>query len=55
MPAVTAYIGRMSYLLRQGKPANQVAILLPTDDAWATFAPGRSTVTAEWAATSLRR
>ena len=45
MPAVTAYIGRMSYLMRQGKPANQVAILLPTDDAWATFAPGRSTVT----------
>jgi hypothetical protein len=39
MPAVTAYIGRMSYLLRQGKPANQVAILLPTDDAWAGFAP----------------
>jgi hypothetical protein len=45
MPAVTAYIGRMSYLMRQGRPANQVAILLPTDDAWATFAPGRSTVT----------
>jgi len=47
MPAVTAYIGRMSYLLRQGKPANQVAILLPTDDAWATFAPGRTSVTAD--------
>ena len=47
MPAVTAYIGRMSYLLRQGKPANQVAILLPTDDAWATFAPGRTSVTGD--------
>ena len=47
MPAVTAYIGRMSYLLRQGKPANQVAVLLPTDDAWATFAPGRTSVTAD--------
>ncbi len=47
MPAVTAYIGRMSYLLRQGKPANQVAIMMPTDDAWATFAPGRSSVTAD--------
>lgn len=47
MPAVTAYIGRMSYLLRQGKPANQVVILMPTDDAWATFAPGRSSVTGE--------
>jgi hypothetical protein len=49
MPAVTSYIGRMSYLLRQGKSANQVAILLPTDDAWATFAPGRISVTADMA------
>ena len=47
MPAVTAYIGRMSYLLRQGKPANQVAVMMPTDDAWATFAPGRASVTAD--------
>jgi len=45
MPAVTAYIGRMSWLLRQGQPANQVAILLPTDDVWAGFAPGRDSVT----------
>jgi hypothetical protein len=45
MPAVTAYIGRMSYLLRQGKPANQVAILLPTDDAWASFQPTHISIT----------
>jgi hypothetical protein len=45
MPAVDAYITRMSWLLRQGKPANQVAILLPTDDAWASFAPSHVTVT----------
>jgi hypothetical protein len=45
MPAVTGYIGRMSYLMRQGAPANQVAILLPTDDAWAGFAPGRDSIT----------
>jgi hypothetical protein len=45
MPAVTAYIGRMSYLMRQGEPANQVAILLPTDDAWAGFGPTHTTVT----------
>jgi hypothetical protein len=45
MPAVTAYIARLSYLLRQGKPANQVAVLLPTDDAWASFSPGKVTVT----------
>jgi hypothetical protein len=45
MPAVTGYLSRLSYLLRQGEPANQVAVLLPTDDAWANFAPGKVTVT----------
>jgi hypothetical protein len=45
MPDVTRYIQRISFLLRQGQPANQVAILLPTDDAWASFSPGRVTVT----------
>ena len=45
MPAVTQYITRISYLLRQGQPANQVAVLLPTDDAWAGFSPAHVTVT----------
>jgi hypothetical protein len=45
MPAVTAYIGRMSYLLRQGQPANQVVILLPTDDVWAGFQPTQVSIT----------
>ncbi len=45
MPEVTRYIARMSYLMRQGDPANQVAILLPTDDVWATFSPTHTTVT----------
>jgi hypothetical protein len=45
MPDVTRYIQRVSYLLRQGEPANQVAILLPTDDAWASFTPSHVTVT----------
>jgi hypothetical protein len=44
MPAVTNYIARISYLLRLGEPANQVAILLPTDDAWSNFAPGKTTI-----------
>jgi alpha-L-rhamnosidase len=47
MPDVTRYIQRTSFLLRQGQPANQVALLLPTDDAWASFRPGRVSVTAE--------
>ncbi len=45
MPDVTRYIQRISWLLRQGQPANQVAILLPTDDAWASFSPSHVTVT----------
>ncbi|WP_263411525.1 glycosyl hydrolase [Terriglobus tenax] len=45
MPTVNHYITRLSYLLRQGKPANQVAVLLPTDDAWAAFRPTKVSVT----------
>ncbi len=45
MPDVTRYIQRISWLLRQGQPANQVAILLPTDDAWSSFSPAHVTVT----------
>jgi alpha-L-rhamnosidase len=47
MPDVARYIERTSFLLRQGQPANQVALLLPTDDAWAGFSPGKVSVTAE--------
>ncbi len=39
MPDITAYLTRLSWLLRQGKPANDVAILLPEDDAQASFKP----------------
>jgi hypothetical protein len=49
MPDVTRYIQRVSALLRQGQPANQIALLLPTDDAWAHFSPGKVTVTGEMA------
>jgi hypothetical protein len=37
MPDVTAYLTRMSWLLRQGRPANGVAVLLPEEDAQANF------------------
>jgi len=37
MPDITRYLQRVSYALRQGKPANDVALLLPTDDAWSQF------------------
>jgi hypothetical protein len=47
MPDVMRYLQRVSWLLRQGKPANDVAILLPEDDAQADFTPGRVSVTEE--------
>ena len=37
MPDLGGYLQRVSFALRQGKPANDVAILLPEDDAWASF------------------
>ena len=40
MPDITAYLQRVSFLLRQGQPANDVAVYLPIDDAWAHFTPG---------------
>ncbi len=40
MPELTKYFQRVSTLLRQGEPANDVALYLPTDDAWAKFKAG---------------
>ncbi len=37
MPDLAGYLQRVSFALRQGKPANDVALLLPNDDAWAGF------------------
>jgi alpha-L-rhamnosidase len=40
MPDLTRYLQRVSFALRQGKPANDVALLLPNDDVWAGFKAG---------------
>ncbi len=37
MPELTRYLQRVSYALRLGEPANDVALLLPNDDVWASF------------------
>ena len=37
MPDLAGYLQRVSYALRLGKPANDVALLLPNDDVWAGF------------------
>lgn len=49
MPEVTKYLQRVSYLMRQGKPANDIAVLLPNDDAYAEFKPGHVTLSGEMA------
>ncbi len=41
MPDLTKYLQRLSYLLRQGKSQNDVALYLPTADAYARFTSGR--------------
>lgn len=41
MPDLALYLQRLSFLLRQGKPANDVALYLPNSDAYASFSPGR--------------
>ncbi len=40
MPDVTRYLQRVSFILRQGAPANDIALYLSNSDAWARFSPG---------------
>jgi len=47
MSDVTRYVQRVSWMLRQGEPANDVALLLPEDDAQADFRPAHVSVTDE--------
>jgi hypothetical protein len=44
MPDIARYLQRVSFLMRQGKPVNDIAIYLPTHDAWANFTPGHTSV-----------
>lgn len=41
MPDIARYLQRVSFMLRQGQPANDVALYLPNSDAWASFQAGR--------------
>jgi hypothetical protein len=40
MPEVARYLQRVSFMMRQGRPANDIALYLPESDAWASFKPG---------------
>src|SRR5262249_27353552 len=39
MPDVSRYLQRVSFVLRQGEPVADVALYLPTEDAWSMFRP----------------
>jgi hypothetical protein len=39
MPDLTTYLARACYLLRQGQPANDIALYLPEEDAYTQFSP----------------
>lgn len=41
MPDLAAYLQRMSFLMRQGAPRNDVALYLPNADAYAHFSAGK--------------
>jgi hypothetical protein len=45
MPDVTKYLQRVSSMLRQGQPANDVLVYLADSDAWANFTPRNISVT----------
>jgi hypothetical protein len=44
MPDIALYLQRISFLMRQGQPANDVAVYLPTADAFASFRLGHDSV-----------
>jgi hypothetical protein len=44
MPEVTKYLQRISFLLRQGKPVNDVALFLTTADNMAQYQAGRERI-----------
>ncbi|MEO8369311.1 MAG: glycosyl hydrolase [Candidatus Solibacter sp.] len=44
MPDIATYLQRVSWLLRQGTPSTDVAVYMPTHDAFAGFALGRDSV-----------
>jgi hypothetical protein len=47
MPQVNSYLQRMSFLMRQGQAANEVAVFLPNDDVYASLAPGKVSLSAQ--------
>ncbi len=44
MPDITAYLQRVSFVMRQGTPEADIAVYLPEDDALAEMKPGQATI-----------
>jgi hypothetical protein len=44
MPDITLYLQRISFLLRQGQPANDVALYIPTGDIYSHFTLGNDSI-----------
>jgi len=51
MPDLALYLQRASFMLRQGRPTNDIAVYLPTHDALASLSPGQVNL---WEATWRR-
>jgi len=49
MPDLALYLQRISFMMRQGLPANDILLYLPTSDAWANFVPGRVSLNSAFA------
>jgi hypothetical protein len=41
MPDISRYLQRVSFMMRQGSPANDVALYLPNSDGWSSLSNGR--------------
>ena len=50
MPDLSAYLQRVSFLLRQGTPVADIAVYAPTGDARAAMRPGTGAYLNLWAA-----
>ena len=46
MPEISGYMQRVSQMLREGTPANDIALYLPDSDVWTTAGTGYSSLNA---------
>jgi hypothetical protein len=52
MPEIAKYVQRASAMLREGQPANDIALYLPDSDVWAKAGVGYSSMNAAWSGQS---